>query len=193
MGRAVGTISFFESFYGRLVLEGCTFVNGLSGQGRFLGHSRTSQWASPLPCVNTAWRYRSFLCHSHAGHQAVHSANEHRGLHRDSLAKLNRAACPKAVSESVWQLGHTHAITEFGCPSHAASAPMSSWQVHAWLHWPKLSAIKNTGQCRGHAIVKHQRRFQGQGLQSFGGFVHRANCRFNSDKNAPHFFRLTWR
>ena len=68
----------------------------------------------------------------------------------------------------------------------AASAPMSSWHVHAWLHWPKLSAIKNTRQGRGHAIVKHQRRFQSQGLQSFSGCVHRANCRFNADAHTPH-------
>jgi hypothetical protein len=35
-----GTVLFFESFYGRLASEGCTRVNGLSGQGRlFAAHA----------------------------------------------------------------------------------------------------------------------------------------------------------
>ena len=112
MGRAVGTVSFFESFYGRLVLEGCTFVNGLSGQGRFHCHCGISQWPLLLPRVNTALSHRSFLCRSYAEHQGTHSAHEHRGLQRDSLAKLNRAACPRQAANRFGDSNGIKRITE---------------------------------------------------------------------------------
>ena len=186
----MGKVSFSESFYGRLDFEGRACVNDLSGKGGFHCHGRTSRWPLPLPCVNTAWRNRSFLCHSHVGHQSMHSANERRGLQRDSLVKLNRAACPKAVSEPVWRLRRNHADGQVGCPSEGRPA-RQCLPCSFMLGYTGLNCQQSQGP--GHAIAKHQRRFQGRGLQSFGGFVHRANCRFNADKNAPHFFRLTWR
>jgi hypothetical protein len=91
----VGTVSFIESFHWCLGFEGRACVNGLSGQGCFHCHSSISQWPSPLPRVNTARCYRSFLCRSHVGHGATHSANEHRGAHRGLRPKLNWAACPR--------------------------------------------------------------------------------------------------
>jgi len=88
-------VSFIESFHSRLVYEGRACVNGLSCQGRFHCHGSTSQWASPLPRVSTVWRRRSFLCRSHVGLQATHSANDQRVAHRGSLPRLNWAACPR--------------------------------------------------------------------------------------------------
>ena len=91
----MGTVSFIESFHSHLVCEGRACVNSLSCQGRFHCHGRTSQWASPLPRVSTVWRRRSFLCRSHVGLQATHSANDQRVAHRGSLPRLNWAACPR--------------------------------------------------------------------------------------------------
>jgi hypothetical protein len=79
-----------------------------------------------------------------------------------------------------------------GCPSRAASVPMSSWHAHAWLHWPKLSAARNTNKGRGHAIVKRLHTFPGHGHATNSACAHRPNCRFNSDVNASHCRRLTW-
>jgi hypothetical protein len=95
MGSAVGKVSFFESFHGRLVFAGRTCVNGLSVQSCFLGRGRSSQWSSPLPRESTARRYRSFLCRSHVEHGVTHSANKHRGTHRGSRPSLNWAARPR--------------------------------------------------------------------------------------------------
>jgi hypothetical protein len=108
MGCAVGTVSFIEGFHGQLVYEGRACVNDFSRQGRFLGRGSASQLPSPLPRVSTARRYRSFLCRSHVEHGVTHSANEHSGLQRDSLAKLNRAACPR---QSANQFGSSNRIT----------------------------------------------------------------------------------
>jgi len=95
MVQANGTVSFIEGFHGHLVCEGRACVNALSCQGRFLGRGRTSQRPSPLPRVNTACCHRSFLWRSHVALQSARSANEHRGAHRGSSPKLNRAACPR--------------------------------------------------------------------------------------------------
>jgi hypothetical protein len=95
MVQANGTVSFIESFHGRLDFRGRAFVNSLSGKGCLLGRGRASQWASPLPRVNTVRRQRSFLCRSHVELQATHIANKHRGTHRGLRPKLNWAACPR--------------------------------------------------------------------------------------------------
>ena len=79
-------------------------------------------------------------------------------------AKAQLGCLSKAVSESVWQLGHAHAITGFGCPSPAASAPIASSHVHVWLHWLKLSTAHNTHGGRAHAVIKHLHQFSGRGL-----------------------------
>jgi hypothetical protein len=79
-----------------------------------------------------------------------------------------------------------------GCPSRAASAPMSSGHAHAWLHWPKLSVAQNTNRGRGHAIVKRLHKLPGQGHATYFACAHQPNCRFNSDVNASHCRRLTW-
>ena len=123
----VGTISFIESFHWCLGLEGRACVNGLSGQGCFLGSGRTYQWPSPLPRVNTARRYRSFLCRSHVEHDATHSAHEHRGLHRSSLARLNRAACPR---QSANQFGASDEITRI---TELAVRPKGGQRDNAFL------------------------------------------------------------
>ena len=139
MDRAMSTVSFIESFHCCLVCEGSACVNGLSGKGGFLGHGGTSQWASPLPRVNTVLCHRSFLWRSHVEHQATHSANVHRGAHRGSWPKLNRAACPRqSANRSGNSATHTPSPTWLSV-RRAASAPIAFWHVHAWLHWPKLS------------------------------------------------------
>jgi hypothetical protein len=113
MGGVVGTVSFIASFHWCLGFEGRACVNGLSGQGRFHCHVSTSQWPSPLPRVNTALRYLSFLCRSHVEHGATHSAHEHRGLHRGLLARLNRAACPRQSANQFGSSNRITRITEF--------------------------------------------------------------------------------
>ena len=144
MGSAVGTVLFFENFHNCLVFDGRTCVNGVSVQGRFHCHGRTSQWPSPLPRVNTDRHRRSFLWRSCVEHQATHSANRHCGMSRIAAPMLNQAACPR---QSANRSGNSTACTP--SPSwlsvrRAASAPLSSWHVHVWLHWPKLSAARNT-------------------------------------------------
>jgi hypothetical protein len=69
---------------------------------------------------------------------------------------------------------------------------MSSWHAHACLHWPKLSAAHNTNGGPANAIIQHLRRFSGQSHAPYSACAHQPNCRFNADKNAPHFCRLTW-
>jgi hypothetical protein len=127
MVSAVGKVSFFESFHGRLVFEGRTCVNGLSVQGRVHCHSGTSQWPSPLPRVSTVRRHRSFLCRAHVERQAMLSANELRGLQRDSLAKLNRAACPR---QSANQFGGSNEITRI---TELAVRPKGGQRVNVFL------------------------------------------------------------
>jgi hypothetical protein len=95
MSNALSTVSFIESSNCRLVFEGSTCANGMSGQGCFLSRGRTSQLPSPLPRVNTVRRYRSFLCRTHVEHHAMHSANWHRGMRLGAAPKLNWAACPR--------------------------------------------------------------------------------------------------
>jgi hypothetical protein len=95
MVQANGTVSFIESFNGRLDFQGCACVNGLPGKGCFLVRGRASQWSSPLPRVSTVRRHCSFLCRSHVEKSAMHSANSHRGMSRGVLPRLNWAACPR--------------------------------------------------------------------------------------------------
>jgi hypothetical protein len=78
-----------------------------------------------------------------------------------------------------------------GCPSHAASAPFTSWRVHVWLHWPKLAAAHNTNGGPANAIVKHLHRFSGQSRATYFACVHQPNRSFNRDVNAPHCRPLT--
>jgi hypothetical protein len=135
MGSAVGTVSFIESFHRRLCFEGRACVNGLSVQGCFLGRGRASQWPSPLPRENTVSRHRSFLCLSHVEHGATHSANEHRGLHRSSLARLNRAACPR---QSANQFGGSDEITR---TAKLAVRPKGGQRDNAFLARSCLAAL----------------------------------------------------
>jgi hypothetical protein len=88
MVLALSTVSFIESFHGLLVGEGTAYVNDMSVNGSFLGHSSTSQWPSPLPRVSTVKRHCSFLCRSHAEQLAKHSANKHRGMPRGAAQRL---------------------------------------------------------------------------------------------------------
>jgi hypothetical protein len=78
-----------------------------------------------------------------------------------------------------------------GCPSRAASASVASRHVHVWLHWPKLSTAHNTNGGPANAIVKHLRRFSGQGHATYSACVHQPNRSFNRDVNAPHCRPLT--
>ena len=108
MDEAVGTVSFFESFHGRLVCESRARVNAMPVQGRFHCHGCTSQWSSPLSCVNTARYHHSFLCRSHVQQHATHSANWHLGMSRGVAPKLNWAACPRqSASQSGNSTTHT--------------------------------------------------------------------------------------
>jgi hypothetical protein len=77
MALALSTVSFIEGFLGVLVFEGTPCVKGMSVNGCFLGHGRTSQWPSPLPRVNTVRRHRSSLYRSHVAQLATHCANMH--------------------------------------------------------------------------------------------------------------------
>ena len=127
------------------------------------GYSERSAFAASLLAL--AYSLRAEIPNRHVAH----------GHPRNSLANVPRTPLPSWLSVR-----------------RAASATIDSQHVHAWLHWPKLSANRNTNRGRGHAIVRRLHKVSGQCRATSFACVPQPNCRFNADKNAPHFCRLTW-